>query len=280
VNQAATDFFFSTDQMRALGASHRESFEKANPFPHAVIDDLLPDDVIRTVCDAFPKPADPFWQRFAADREVKLALADEDRVPGPIRHVLQQFNSAPFVAFLEALTGMSGVIPDPHLVGGGLHQIVPGGFLKIHADFNKHDHLRLDRRLNALLYLNEDWDEDWGGHLELWDRSMTGAQARVAPLANRLVVFATTDFSYHGHPDPLRCPAGVTRRSMAFYYYTNGRPSSEITQEGDHTTLFQARPGEDIGRDSSRLKDLARRSVPPILADAARAARGRRSAAR
>lgn len=270
VNQATDDFYFATDQMRKLGATHHEVYLQAQPFPHIVIDDLLPGNVIRSIVDAFPEPGGQFWQKYDADREVKLALAAQDRVPVPIRHILQQFNSAPFMNFLETLSGISGLIPDPHFFGGGLHQIVPGGFLKVHADFNKHNRLKLDRRLNALLYLNEDWNEDWGGHLELWDREMSAAQARIAPVANRLVVFATTDFSHHGHPDPLRSPPGVTRKSLAFYYYTNGRPGHEISSEGDHTTLFRARPGEDIGRDKNRLKDIARRSVPPILADAIR----------
>ena len=52
--------------------------------------------------------------------------------------------------FLETLTGIDGLVPDPYFAGGGLHQIVRGGFLKVHADFNWHPKLRLDRRLNML----------------------------------------------------------------------------------------------------------------------------------
>ena len=103
-----------------------------------------------------------------------------------------------FLEFLESLTGIDGLIPDPYYEGGGLHPIVPGGFLKVHADFNWHKDLKLDRRLNVIVYLNRNWKEEYGGHLELWNREMTRCERRVLPIFNRCVIFSTTDFSYHG----------------------------------------------------------------------------------
>lgn len=272
---AVADFSFDRGRLKVLADGLRESFDTGEPFRHVVIDDFLPESVARGVVDSFPKPGDVDWQRFDASREVKLALSDEELMPAEVRHVLHQFNTSPFIEFLEQLTGITGLVPDPHFVGGGLHQIVRGGFLKVHADFNRHRGLRLDRRLNVLVYLNDGWDESWGGHLELWNSSMTRAVKRIAPLLNRFVVFETTDVAFHGHPDPLRCPEGVTRRSMAFYYYSNGRPEGEASP--DHTTIFQRRPGESFkapGRLSGR--ELARRATPPILVDAARSLRQRR----
>ena len=145
-----------------------------------------------------------------------------------------------------------------------MHQIEPGGKLAVHADFNRHPRNGIDRRLNALLYLNPDWRDEYGGHLQLWDRNMTKCEARIAPLFNRMVVFSTTDFSYHGHPDELTCPVGVTRKSLALYYYTNGRPKEEVS--GEHSTLFRERPGEDL-HDSwkARMKEVARDCLPPIV---------------
>ncbi len=155
------------------------------------------------------------------------------------------------------MTGITGIIPDPGYVGGGMHEITSGGFLKVHADFNRHKQLHLDRRLDAILYLNSDWEDSWGGQLELWDRSMSEAVVSLAPVAGRLVCFATDDYSYHGHPDPLTCPPDRFRRSLALYYYTNGRPAEEIS--GDHTTLFQARPGERIAPSWGDVKAALRR---------------------
>jgi hypothetical protein len=145
------------------------------------------------------------------------------------------------------LTGISGLIPDPYLEGGGLHQIERDGFLKVHADFNVHAKLRLDRRLNFILYLNQDWREEYNGHLELWDRGMTRCVRKVLPVCNRAVVFVTTDWSFHGHPEKLACPPGRTRKSVALYYYTNGRPAEE--RSAGHGVLWQERPSDRDGHD-------------------------------
>jgi hypothetical protein len=179
--------------------------------------------------------------------------------------LLYHLNSITFLSFLSEVTGIPNLLPDPCFDGGGLHQIVPGGKLAIHADFNKHRRYGLDRRLNLLLYLNKDWREEYGGHLELWNRDMSQCEARVLPVFNRVMVFTTTEFTYHGHPDPLRCPEGMTRKSLALYYFTNGRPSEE--QSGEHSTVFRARhAGELRPTVKQRLRNLARDLVPPLVA--------------
>ena len=145
-----------------------------------------------------------------------------------------------------------------------MHQIVRGGKLAIHADFNTHRRYGLDRRLNLLLYLNKNWREEYGGHLELWDRNMSGCQAKVLPVFNRVMIFSTTDYTYHGHPDPLNCPDGMTRKSLALYYFTNGRPNSEISTE--HSTVFRARNERDLMPSwNQRIRKLANDLVPPVL---------------
>jgi Rps23 Pro-64 3,4-dihydroxylase Tpa1-like proline 4-hydroxylase len=140
------------------------------------------------------------------------------------------------MAFLEKLTGIAGLIPDPHLRGGGLHEIRQGGALGVHADFNFYKRLNLYRRLNLLIYLNANWAEEWGGHLELWDRTGKQCVQRVAPIFNRAVIFDTSNFSYHGHPHPLQCPPDRSRKSLALYYYTVEAPADE--DRAPHTTLF------------------------------------------
>ena len=126
-----------------------------------------------------------------------------------------------------ALTGNRGLIPDPYFGGGGLHQIESGGFLKIHTDFNVHPKLKLDRRVNMLVYLNHDWRDEWGGHLELWNAAMTERRQKIAPLFNRTVVFSTTDSSFHGHPHPLATPSGITR-NLSRSTTTRGRPEDSV----------------------------------------------------
>jgi Rps23 Pro-64 3,4-dihydroxylase Tpa1-like proline 4-hydroxylase len=173
-------------------------------------------------------------------------------------------NSREIVNFLEKLTGIEGLIPDPHYAGGGCHELRPGGFLKVHADFNWHGQMRLDRRINLLVYLNNDWQPEYGGNLELWDATMSHKVAEYAPLFNRCVIFNTTDNSYHGNPVPVSCPPDRSRRSLAFYYYTNGRPATEVSQS--HGTLFKNRPGEaTVGELTT---SFAHRIIPPIVVDA------------
>jgi hypothetical protein len=260
--QRAANFTFDSSLI-GLGRALHDEFVANSPFPHVVIDDALPSSVLDDVLDEFPTPWSAPWEEFDKQTEVKLALNDTTQMGSATRNLLAEFNGQVFVEFLEELTGIRGLIPDPHLEGGGLHQIRPGGFLKVHADFNRHRRLQLDRRLNALVYLNRDWDESYGGALELWDQDMSRADKVVLPVFNRMVVFATTDFSYHGHPSPLTCPHDRTRRSIALYYYTNGRPADEVTD--DHTTLFHKRPGETFRQ--RPIRDHVKRWVPPAIAE-------------
>jgi hypothetical protein len=203
--------------------SRREIFRTAQPFPHIVLDGLFGDEELRRVVAEFPPPLAEGWRRFDNANERKLGYFHESsHITPATRGFLDAMNSFETLLFLEALTGIEGLIPDPYFGGGGLHQIERGGFLNIHADFNVHPKLRIDRRLNVLIYLNEEWREDYGGHLELWDAGLTACQQRILPIFNRTVIFATDDTSFHGHPQPLACPPSMTRKSLSLYYYTAG----------------------------------------------------------
>jgi len=216
-----------------------ERYVTAPPFPHIVLDGLFPDAVLEGVLADFPRPEE-MKARFDNATEKKLGYTYETPVRDNIRDFLWTMSSAPVLQFLEALTGIEGLIPDPYFGGAGPHQIVPGGFLKVHVDFNWHPLLKLDRRLNLLVYLNHDWREEYGGHLELWNRDVSRCEAKILPVFNRTVVFSTTDISFHGHPNPLACPEGRTRKSVSFYYYTNGRPDEE--RSAPHDTIFRKTP--------------------------------------
>jgi hypothetical protein len=216
----------------------RERYVNAKPFPHIVLDGLFPDEILEEVLAAFPKPDEIEWRRFESGTEKKLGYWHESRLRPEIQLFLYEMNSAPMLQFLQALTGIEeGLVSDPYYGGAGPHQILPGGFLKVHVDFNWHPLLKLDRRLNMLVYLNKDWKEEYGGHLELWNRDVSRCEAKILPVFNRTVVFSTTDFSYHGHPRPLTCPQGQTRKSVSFYYYSNGRPDEE--RSAPHDTVFR-----------------------------------------
>jgi Rps23 Pro-64 3,4-dihydroxylase Tpa1-like proline 4-hydroxylase len=142
--------------------------------------------------------------------------------------------------FLEKLTGIEGLIPDPYFTGGGLHETKSGGFLGVHSDFRLNKKLNIERRLNVIIYLNEDWKEEYGGNLELWDVDMKTCLKKVLPIYNRCVIFNTDKDSNHGHPEPLTTPEHITRRSIALYYYTAGTMVIDPAQR--NKTHYKPRP--------------------------------------
>lgn len=237
-----------------------ERYRSALPFAHAVIDDVFDLDMVRAVraeIDAMTVPPERnFYGTFEKRRLSKLS-----QMPPRTRALVDFLHSPTFLAELETLTGIANLIPDETLEGGGLHQIGPGGYLKIHADFNWNRYIKRYRRLNVLLYLNEDWQDEWEGKLELWDPKMTACQAEIAPLMNRMVVFSTTDDSFHGHPVPLKCPADVTRNSIALYYYTATNPPGVRV-----STLTDWRERPDERFDSAEHRRNNARLKHPLLA--------------
>jgi hypothetical protein len=253
-------------KLESLATENAEAYKKNKPFPHIYFDDFLPVGAAEAALRDFPEPKQLAWAEFDKPKERKLAFDVVEKLPRSVREVLYFLNSRPMVRFLEVLTGIDGVIPDPYYVGGGLHQIKPGGNLEVHVDFNRHSRFKLDRRINLLIYLNKNWKEEYGGHFELWNQDMSAAEQKILPIFNRCAIFSTTEFSYHGHPTPLACPPDRTRKSMATYYYSNGRPEEEIS--GEHTTLFQTRPGQVEEKPQMSMKEMVKAITPPILVSA------------
>jgi hypothetical protein len=264
LNELTLDRFLPLDRMRDLSATANLDYLSAKPFPHLVFDNFFDPSILDQVLNEFPKPGAIKWQQFDNAQEIKLASAAESSFGPATRLLMYHLNSMTFLEFLSKITGIQNLLPDPSFEGGGLHQIVRGGKLGVHADFNKHRAFGLDRRLNLLVYLNKDWQESYGGHLQLWDRDMRRCEAKVLPIFNRLMIFGTTDYTYHGHPDALQCPDGMTRKSLALYYFSNGRPAEESA--GEHSTLFRARDEKDFTLTlKQRARNVARDLLPPVI---------------
>jgi len=253
------------NKLEGLGKEKADEYKNNKPFPHIYFDNFLPPEAAEAALRDFPQPKQLTWSEFNNPNEKKLAFDVVEKLPAADRDVLYFLNSRPMLRFLENLTGIQGVIPDPYYSGGGLHQIKPGGKLEVHADFNYHAKLKLDRRINVLIYLNKDWKEEYGGHFELWNRDMSQAEQKILPLFNRCAIFSTTSFSYHGHPTPLACPPDRTRKSIATYYYSNGRPEEEAGEF--HSTLFKERPGAKQPVQGLLSKAL-HAITPPIIVSA------------
>jgi hypothetical protein len=215
------------------------------PFKHVIIDNFFPVEFATILLKKFPNIDSSVWERTNdADIEIKLRTKWESEfdIPDGLVEAIRILNSAMFLNSMSKLFGIEKIMPDPYFSGGGLNVTVSGGLLDVHVDGNYHDASGLNRRLNAILYLNPEWLEGWGGEFGLYDSTGDNLIKKVAPLHNRLVIFDTNDFSYHGLPDPLNFPMDQVRKSIILYYYTKEpRPSSQIAVNAPHSALWKKR---------------------------------------
>ena len=218
------------------------------PFHHIVIEDFLKSHVLREVAaEAHVLPENAATSRFLDVRSAvqfnKLGFGNLQALGATTQEVFRRLHDAEFTSAVERGSGIHDIVADVGIKGGGIHQIKPLGFLNTHTDFNMYSSsatgMKLDRRLNILIYLNENWHDAWGGHLEFWDGITKQQVARYLPVANRCVIFATNKISWHGHPVPLNSPANRSRFSLASYYYTkNTHGGVDFEGEPPHNTRF------------------------------------------
>jgi hypothetical protein len=178
---------------------------------------------------------------------------------------LTELNGPYFLDFLGRLTGIAGLISDPYFASAGLFEVLDGGFLSIHGDFNINQRTGLDRRCNVLVYLNHGWTDEQGGQLEFWRAKPYQCERRIIPVFNRTVIFDTKPNAYHGHPNPVAPPVGVTRKAISAYYFTRGRPIREALYgiQGNRT------PGQPPSR-RAQARAIGKALTPPILVEAAK----------
>jgi hypothetical protein len=222
-------------------------YASAEPFPFFVIEDFLEPSFAAEVAAAYPtfETAKAMGFAFnAVNERKKVQVTDRALFPDAVGRLSDALASPAFLAQLSAITGIPKLLWEPRLFGGGIHVTGPHGRLDVHVDFNVlefGDEPKIYRRLNLLLYLNPDWNDDWGGQVEFWDRGVKTCVQRYVPSLNRCVVFETSEISFHG-VSPLTCPASAARRSFAAYYYTSEPANAEEPEA--HSTIFRARPDE------------------------------------
>jgi hypothetical protein len=266
IKTTSTDYGYFDPSISDLGSQYREQYNSAAPFPHIVLKDFLDESILDLCLREFPAMPNSAASYKRSQENLKFEFKPEVLSP-PLRSLFYSFNSIPFVSFMENLTGIKGLIPDPYFAGAGFHQVSQGGHLGIHADFNFHGAMSLERRINVLIYLNKDWREEYGGCLELWDQQMKGCIERVVPAFNTCVVFNTSLTSFHGNPAPVNHPNGQPRRSIALYYYT-------ATWDGTrrvHGTQFKVRPESADKFDYRvRFNEVVEDVMPPVALRALR----------
>ena len=249
------------DGAREYAKAAAEAYRSKQPYPYGCFDNFMPPEILDRVREELRvlPAAESFFNR--PQEKLKAAYMPE-RLGPYTRALFHSLNSKAFLAFLEELTGIDGLIPDPYYAGGGIHVVSNGGHLDIHADFNRQGKLNLERRLNVLIYLNRDWKEEYGGSFEVWNDDMTAKVAGFVPLFNRMCCFNTGSNTWHGNPEPVNHPDKEPRMSIALYYYTATWDSTKVS----HTTLFKPRPGtkDKVDRLEQRHQ-IMENLLPPVI---------------
>ncbi len=227
------------EQLPELAAQYQNN----RPVPHIFLKGLLEPATASLLEAEFPQPNSDAWTHYQHQNENKHGMTKRQFFPANLGDLTDALNSTVFTEWLSRLTGIADLIADPELDGGGLHQSSTGGYLNVHTDFSHH-HYNKDwkRRVNLILYFNDGWNEQWGGAIELWDSRMQGRVASYPCLLNHCLIFNTDNHSYHGFPEPLTCPPGRSRKSLALYYYT----IDSDYKSSHRSTNYRSRPSDGV----------------------------------
>lgn len=240
-----------------IDAVPTEQFQGAGPFPHIILDGLFDQPLIDAIHGLFSTLPDDYWQK-NNDQGIEVKWRSnwqsEYDIPKPARDVVRFLNSGPMLRALARMTGIPHLIADPYYTGGGLNYIRRGGHLDVHVDGNWHDAMQVHRRLNLILYLNPNWREDWGGQLHFYDSADGDPKKSLTPFSNRLLVFETHDYSFHGHPEPVMCPQDEGRSSIILYYYTSApKPAEQVAESRPHSALWRSKDWLDKRGQKARV---------------------------
>jgi hypothetical protein len=254
--------FIDRDKLDHIATSERASYLSAKPFPHIVLDNLFPSELLNTVIADLPE-GERNWTRYDNPNERKSVFSDVNAFGPAAETFAHALNSLAMINFLERLTGVEDLIADPYLHAAGYMKVEPGGFLNLHKDFTMHKHLPLERRINVLVYLNRDWKHEWGGQLELHSNDNIDApehvEIQVEPVFNRTVIFGTPN-ALHGHRSPVACPPDRARLLFSCFYFT----VPPILGYRALAQKVEFPGGYNFSRSAIKI---ANRVVPPILFD-------------
>ena len=259
-------------RLARIAGSKKAQYREAKPFAYLVLDGLLPEALLDRAVTDLPGAA-ANWKSYNTANEFKQVCSDIASFGPAAETIAHALNSAAFVRFLEQLTGITGLISDPHLRAAGYMRAPPGGHLGLHHDFSTHKELKLDRRINVLLYLNRDWQSEWGGQLELHSnddlKHPNHREVIIEPSFNRMVIFNTPN-ALHGHRRPVSCPQGRARLCLSWYYYTAPPVLGWAARE--QAVSFRGR--FEAARAITLVANLV---TPPLLFKVARAIRSQAS---
>jgi len=239
----------ATEVASKISISEEDESYFRNPFQHIVIDNFFPNEFALKLSHAFDKIEKEEWE-YTSDEGIEVKYRtnwkSEFDIPDSLAPAIRILNSAPILSAMSDRLGIPKLMPDPYFTGGGINATKSGGLLDVHVDGNYHDATSLNRRMNALIYLNPNWEKEWGGEFGIYDEFGENCVKSIAPLFNRLVVFDSHDKSWHGLPEPINFPSDQVRRSIILYYYTAApRPGNQVTFDKPHSALWKKRNKKD-----------------------------------
>lgn len=219
------------------------------PYKHLIIDNFFEKELADQCLKNFPDIKDSNWE-FSNDADIEIKYRSrwksEFDIPEGIVDAVRIMNGAEVLNAMSDLFEIKKLIPDSYFSGGGLNVTKTKGLLDVHVDGNYHDATGLNRRLNALIYLNPGWKKEWGGELGLYNEKGKKCLKKIEPFFNRLVIFDTHDKSWHGLPDPINSPEDELRKSIILYYYTKqARPKEQIKVNKPHSALWKKKGSKD-----------------------------------
>jgi hypothetical protein len=239
--------------------SLKSRYRSAKPFPHLILDSLFSEDLLNHVVSEMPPTGGAKWWHDDDDRITQSTMLSAVDLGQSASQLVAFLHSARFLYLLSEITGIWELLPDPYLQGAGYHMIPRGGKFNVHVDRNTAYSTGLVRRLSLLIYLNKDWNHEYGGQLELWSKGGTRSEVVVEPTFNRTVIFEITDENYHGVPAIVKCPEGRTRNCFVAYYHTAGLPG--VKEVVPHTSIYAP---TSYQHRKSALRRLARELTPPL----------------
>jgi len=207
----------------------KNAFINAEPYEHIMIPNFLNEEYAEKIFNEFPTDiTSSNWYEYNNPIEKKYANDKISTMPRCIKKLFNLLSCKQILEKINLLTGIENLEFDPYLHGAGLHVHSNGGKLDLHLDYEKHPYLNKERRLNIILYMSKDWQEEWNGETELWNKELTKCIKKSPVIFNTAIIFKTNEISWHGLPEEIKCPDGVLRKTIAYYYIS---PSDSIPDQ-------------------------------------------------
>lgn len=191
---------------------------KTTPFKHCIIDNFLKDEIYEKIFDKFPETPDNNFHKYSNPLEVKYTVDNFEYIDPEIKNFFLALSSDKLINKFSKLFDIENLEYDPYLHGAGIHMHPRNGKLNMHLDYEKHPLTNKQRRLNIIYYVNKEWNAEWNGDTQLWDKDMNNCIIKSYPEKNRAIIFETTELSWHGVPERILCPENIYRKTLAYYY--------------------------------------------------------------